>query len=147
MNVFFVSILCAAAAITLIVLDALFIGNIGKCWFSNAICNDLPRPPPPGQNYRIPLGRKVQILKGQLACAAALLATALLYMLLFIMASMRGRRVNNQVLIENSHLPTHPVARQPQQAWKAASVPVTYEPSQIECPHCRTAIKLAHKRQ
>lgn len=145
MNVFFVSILCAAAAIALIVLDALFIGNIGRCWFSNAICNDISSTPC-HQGRRIPCGRKVQVLKGQLACAAALLATALLYMLLFILASMKGRRSSNRVMVENTHYPTHQVA-QPSQAWKAASVPVTYEPSQIECPHCRTAIKLAHKRQ
>lgn len=99
----------------------------------------------------IPLGRKVQILKGQLACAAALLATALLYMLLFILASMGSRRKNNRVLIENSQLPTQviqPHSKQsPGQTWKSTSVPVTYEPSQIECPHCGTAIKLAQKRR
>jgi hypothetical protein len=146
--VFFISILCAAAAITLIVLDALFIANITKCFFSNTICNDLR-----GSNRQsgIPLGRKVQILKGQLACAAALLATALLYMLLFILASRGSRRGNNRVLIENSQLPSQvirPTGKQtPGQTWKSTSVPVTYEPSQLECPHCGTSIKLAQKRR
>lgn len=147
--VFFISILCAAAAITLIVLDCLFIGNITRCFFSNAICIDLLS----SYNRRsgIPLGRKVQVLKGQLACAAALLATALLYMLLFILASMGSRNRNNRVLIENSQLPTQvvrPFSRQsPKQTWKSTSVPVTYEPSQLECPHCGTAIKLAQKKR
>ena len=147
--IFFISLLCAAAAITLIVLNCLFIANIGRCFFSNAICTDLV------SSYTrrsgIPLGRKVQVLKGQLACAALLLATALLYMLLFILASMGSRRKNNRVLIENSQIPTqviHPHSKQsPGQTWKSTSVPVTYEPSQIECPHCGTAIKLAQKRR
>jgi len=130
-------------------LDALFIGNIARCFFSTTICNDLRGSYT--RNSGIPLGRKVQVLKGQLACAAALLATALLYMLLFILASMGSRRGTNSVLIENSQLPvqvTRPSGRQsPVQTWKSTSVPVTYEPSQIECPHCGTAIKLAQKRR
>ena len=147
--VFGISILCAAAAIALIVLDALFIGNITRCFFSNAICNDLR------STYtlplRQPLGRKVQILKGQLACAAALLATAILYMLLFILASISSRRGNNRILIESQQVPTH-IVRQagrqsPVQTWKSTSVPVTYEPSQLECPHCGTSIKLAQKKR
>lgn len=147
--VFFVSILCAAAAITLIVLDALFIGNITRCFFTNAICRDL------ASSYTrqsgIPLGRKVQILKGQLACAAAMLATALLYMLLFILASLSSRSRNNRVLIDQSRVPAQVVRtsgrQSPVQSWKSTNVPVTYEPSQIECPHCGTAIKLATKRR
>lgn len=147
--VFLVSILCAAAAITLIVLDALFIGNITRCFFTNAICRDLV------SSYTrqsgIPLGRKVQILKGQLACAAAMLATALLYMLLFILASLGSRSRNNRVLIDQSRAPAQVVRQSgrqsPVQSWKSTSVPVTYEPSQIECPHCGTAIKLATKRR
>ncbi|CAF0722779.1 unnamed protein product [Rotaria sordida] len=147
--VFFISILCAAAAITLIVLDALFIGDIEKCFFANAICRDLE------SSYTrqsgIPLGRKVQVLKAQLAMAAALLATALLYMLLFILASMGSRSKKNRVVIENSQLPAQ-VTRQhdkrsPSPTWKAASVPVTYEPSQLECPHCGTSIRLAQKKR
>jgi len=148
--VFFISILCAAAAITLIVLDALFIGNITRCFFTNAICNDLRASS--NRQSGIPLGRKVQVLKAQLACAAALLATAILYMLLFILASMGSRRGNNRVLIENSQVPPpvirQPVGRQsPVQTWKPTSVPVTYEPSQLECPHCGTLIKLAQKKR
>ncbi|CAF0814383.1 unnamed protein product [Adineta steineri] len=147
--VFFVSILCAAAAITLIVLDALFIGNITKCFFTNTICNDIR-----SSNTRpsgIPLGRKVQVLKAQMAMAAALLATAILYMLLFILASMGSKRGNNRVLIENSQLPQQairqPIKPTPVQTWQATSVPVTYEPSQLECPHCGTLIKLAQKKR
>ncbi len=147
--VFFISILCAAAAIALIVLDALFIDNIARCFFTNTVCNDLRGSYK--RNSGIPLGRKVQILKGQLACAAALLATALLYMLLFILASAGSRKGTNRVLMENSQLPaqiTRPSGRQsPDQTWKSTSVPVTYEPSQIECPHCGTAIKLAQKKR
>ncbi|CAF0877255.1 unnamed protein product [Rotaria sp. Silwood1] len=147
--VFFISILCAAAAITLIVLDALFIGNIGKCFFSRAICDDLNASNTPQSG--IPLGRKVQVLKGQLAMAATLLATALLYMLLFILASLGSRSGKNRVLIENSQLPAQ-VTRQygkqsPSPTWKATTVPVTYEPSQLECPHCGTMIKLAQKKR
>ncbi|CAF2381831.1 unnamed protein product [Rotaria sp. Silwood2] len=147
--VFFISILCAAAAITLIVLDALFIGNIEKCFFSNAICEDLI------SSYTrqsgIPLGRKVQVLKAQIAMAAALLATALLYMLLFILASLGSRSGTNRVLIESSQVPaqvTRQYGRQsPSPTWKATSVPVTYEPSQLECPHCGTIIKLAQQKK
>ncbi len=131
----------------MIILDALFIGNITRCFFSNTICNDLRGPYQSG----VPLGRKVQVLKGQLACAAALLATAILYMLLFILASMGSRRKNNRVLIENSQLPPQTVRpsgkQSPGQTWKSTSVPVTYEPSQLECPHCGTSIKLAQKRR
>ncbi len=149
MYVFFISILCAAAAITLIILDAFFIGNITRCFFSSTICADLASSST--RRSGIPLGRKVQILKGQLACAALLLATAILYMLLFILASMGSRRGTNRVLIENSQLPpqmARPSGKQsPPQAWKQATVPVTYEPSQLECPHCGTSIKLAQKRR
>jgi hypothetical protein len=147
--VFGISLLCAAAAITLIVLDALFIANITRCFFSDTICKDLrssyTRP------LRQPLGRKVQILKGQLACAAALLATAILYMLLFVVASLGSRGKNNRVLMENSQMPAavvrQPGRQSPVPAWKATSVPVTYEPSQLECPHCGTLIKLAQKKR
>jgi len=128
-------------------LDALFIGNITRCFFSNSVCNDLRGSYKSG----VPLGRKVQVLKGQLACAAALLATALLYILLFILASMGSRNKNNRVLIENSQLPPQIVRQSgkqsPAQTWKSTSVPVTYEPSQLECPHCGTSIKLAQKRR
>ena len=149
MYVFLVSILCAAAATTLIVLDALFIANITRCFFSNTICNDLR------SSYTresgIPRGRKVQLLKGQLACAAAMLATALLYMLLFIVASIGSRSRQNRVLMANSQAPAQvvrPSNRQsPAQSWRSTTVPVTYEPSQIECPHCGTAIKLATQRR
>ncbi|CAF1189397.1 unnamed protein product [Rotaria magnacalcarata] len=148
--VFFISLLCAGAAIALIVLDAFFIGNIDRCYFANAICRDLE------QSYNrpssAPLGRKVQVLKGQIACAALLLATALLYMLLFILASIGSRTRNNRVVIENSQLPpqvNRQYGRQPSPApvWKSTSVPVTYEPSQLECPHCGTLIKLAQKKR
>ncbi|CAF0769865.1 unnamed protein product [Adineta ricciae] len=147
--VFFISILCAAAAITLIVLDALFIANITRCFFSNVICIDIE-----SSGYRrsgIPLGRKVQILKAQLAMAAALLATAILYILLFILASMSSRSGRNRVLMQESQSQPQVVRRtetiQPAQGWKATSVPVTYEPSQLECPHCGTLIKLAQKKR
>ncbi len=130
-------------------MDALFIANITRCFFSTTTCADLGQ-----SNSRpsgIPLGRKVQILKGQLACAAALLATALLYMLLFILASMGSRRGKNRVLMENSQLPpqaTRPSGKQsPVQTWQSTSVPVTYEPSQLECPHCGTSIRLAQKKR
>jgi hypothetical protein len=129
-------------------LDALFIADITRCFFSTTICADLTNSNPPSS---IPLGRKVQILKGQLACAAALLATALLYMLLFILASMGSRRGKNRVLMENSQLPpqvTRPSGKQsPVQTWQSTSVPVTYEPSQLECPHCGTSIRLAQKKR
>lgn len=145
--VFFISVLCAAAAITLIVLDALFINEITKCFFARSICNDLET----ARRRDIPLGRKVQVLKAQMAMAATLLATALLYMLLFILASLGSRRGNNRVVIENTQVPQQ-AARQydrqsPPPAWKSTSVPVTYEPSQLECPHCGTLIKLSKKKR
>ena len=31
--------------------------------------------------------------------------------------------------------------------WRSTLVPVTYEPSQIECPHCGTLIKLVESKQ
>jgi hypothetical protein len=147
--VFFISILCAAAAIILIYLDAMFIGNITRCFFARAICNDLQasytRP------STIPLGRKVQVLKAQMAMAAALLATAILYMLLFIVASLGSRRGTNRVLVQNSQLPPQavhqPDTQSPPQTWQSTSVPVTYEPSQLECPHCGTSIRLAQKKR
>ncbi len=123
--------------------------NIDRFGCCNSICQDLESSFTPRTN--IPLGRKVQILKGQLAMAAALLATAILYMLLFILASMGSRSRTNRVLIEGSQLPPK-VVRQtgkqsPGQTWKSTSVPVTYEPSQLECPHCGTLIKLAQKKR
>jgi hypothetical protein len=141
-------LLCAAAAIVLIVLDALFIGNIARCFFSNAICNDFGAAN--NRPTRYPLGRKVQVLKAQLSVAAGLLATALLYMLLFIVASITSRRGNTRVMVENSQLPRQITRRTEQrspQGWKSTAVPVTYEPSQIECPHCGTLIKLAQKKR
>lgn len=132
----------------MIVLDALFIGNIDRCFFTSSICRDIQssnnRPP------RQPLGRKVQILKGQLACAAAMLATALLYMLMFILASLGSRPKNTRVVVETTQVPQQVVrqtGRQSPPGWKATSVPVTYEPSQLECPHCGTLIKLAQKKR
>lgn len=152
---FIISLLCAAAAITLIVLDALFIGNITRCFFSDVICTELKSSFP--QLISQPLGRKVLILKGQIACAALMLLTAIIYMLLYISASMTTRRDTSRVLIENHQLPAQLIRqsgrRSPsppplqQQPWKSTTVPVTYEPSNIECPHCGTSIRLTQKKR
>ncbi|CAF0959019.1 unnamed protein product [Rotaria sordida] len=148
---FFISILCAAAAIALIVLDALFIGNIDKCFFSNVICNELILSFSPVL-FSQPLGRKVQILKVQLACAVLMLVTAILYMLVFISASMSVRRSTSRILIEHHQLPVQLVRQTDRysptsQSWKTPSVPVTYQPNRIECPHCGTSIKLTQKKR
>lgn len=146
--VFIVSILCAAGAITLIVLDALFIGNITRCFFADVICTDLKSSFP--QLFSQPLGRKVLILKAQLACAVLLLVTAILYMLLYIFTSLAIRRHTSRVLIEQHQPPAQLVrqtSRRSPQPWKSATVPVTYEPSQIECPHCGTAVKLTQRNR
>lgn len=155
---FFISLLCAATAIALIVLDALFIGNITRCFFSNVICTELISSFP--QLFSQPLGRKVLILKAQLACAALMVFTAILYMLLYISASLNVRRGTSRVLIEHHQLPPQlirqtvrrsrshsppPVAQS--QPWKTTSVPVTYEPTEIDCPHCGTAIRLTQKKR
>jgi hypothetical protein len=144
---FFISILCAATAIALIVLDTLFIRNITRCFFSDVICNELKSSYP--QSFSQPLGRKVLLLKGQLACAVLMLVTAILYMLLFISTSMAVRRGTSRVLIEQPaqlvrQTGRHSLSPQP---WKSTSVPVTYEPSQLECPHCGTLIKLPQKKR
>jgi hypothetical protein len=144
---FFISILCAATAIALIVLDTLFIRNITRCFFSTVICTELTSSYP--QLFSQPLGRKVLLLKGQLACAVLMLVTAILYMLLFISTSMAVRRATSRVLIEQPaqlvrQTGRHSLSPQP---WKSTSVPVTYEPSQLECPHCGTLIKLPQKKR
>lgn len=147
--VFLLSILCAAAAITLIVLDALFIGNITRCFFSDVICTELKSSSP--QPSRQPLGKKVLILKAQLACAVLLLVTAILYMLLYILTSLAVRRPTTRVLIEQQQQAPAQLVRQTSirspQPWKTASVPVTYEPSQIDCPQCGAAIKLTQRNR
>jgi hypothetical protein len=148
---FIISILCAATAIALIVLDALFIGNITQCFFANVICNDLISSYP--QLFSQPLGRKVLLLKAQLACAVLMLVTAILYMLLYISASLAVRRGTSRVLIEHHQLPAQLVRRTdrhsspPPQTWKSTTAPVTYEPGQIECPNCRTSIRLTQKKR
>ena len=148
---FLVSLLCAAAATTLIVLDALFIANIGRCFFSQVICDDIR-----STYNRIssqPLGRKVQILKGQLACAALMVATALLYILLYIIASLSIRRGANRVLVEDYQLPrqlVRQVVREsspPSPRAYRTSVPIAYDPTQIGCPQCGTQIKLTQRKR
>ena len=148
---FLVSLLCAAVATTLIVLDALFIANITRCFFSKVICDDLL-----SSYNRIssqPLGRKVQILKGQLTCAALMLATALLYMLLYIIASLSLRRGTNRVVVEHHQLPqqlVRQVVREsspPSPRAYRTSVPIAYEPTQLECPQCGTLIKLTQRKR
>ncbi len=144
---FFVSILCAAAAIALIVLDGFFIGDVSRCFFSKVNCDELISSYP--RLFSQPLGRKVQVLKAQLACAALMLATAILYMLLFISTSMATRRSATRVLIEHHQLPAQLVrqtGRVSPQPRKTTSVPATYDPSQFECPHCGTAIKLTQRK-
>ena len=147
---FFVSILCAAAAIALIVLDALFIGNIDKCFFSTVVCDELKSSY--SQLFSQPLGRKVQVLKVQIACAALMLTTALLYMLLFISKSMAVRRSNRRILIENYQMPTQLVREihrysPTSQTWKPVSGPVNYDPRLFDCPHCGALVRLTQKRQ
>jgi hypothetical protein len=150
---FFISILCAAAAIALIVLDALFIGNITRCFFSNIICTELISSYP--QLFSQALGRKVLVLKAQLACAVLMLVTAILYMLLYISASMAVRRGTSRVLLEHHQVPAqlirqtgrHSPPPPPPQSWKSTTVPVSYEPGQLECPHCGTSIKLTQKKR
>jgi hypothetical protein len=153
---FFISLLCAAAAIALIVLDAFFIGNIERCFFSRVTCEELSSSLP--RLISQPLGRKVQVLKGQIAAAALMLATALLFMLLYILASLSVRRSFRSVLIEHHQLPTQ-YARQaeryspppppppPLQTWKPTTIPVSYDPTQLECPHCGTLIQLTQRRR
>ncbi|CAF1279820.1 unnamed protein product [Rotaria magnacalcarata] len=96
---FFISFLCIGAAAPLIVFDALFIGNIDKCFFSNVICDELKASYSP-LYFSQPLGRKVQILKAQIACAAVISATALLYMFIFISTKLAVRRSTSRVLIQ-----------------------------------------------
>lgn len=100
---FLLSIFCIACAVTLIVLDALFNGNIDRCFFAEVICEDLRSTNNFGNGQ--PLGRKVQVLKAQMACAAALIATAVLYILAFIGASLSSRGSKNVVLIEQREAP------------------------------------------
>ncbi|CAF2376086.1 unnamed protein product [Rotaria sp. Silwood2] len=147
----FISILCSAAAIALIVLDILFIRNIDKCFFLNVTCNELILSYSP-LLFSQPLGRKVQILKAQLTCAVLMLVTAILYMYLFISTSMTVRRRSSRVLIEHHQLPVQFVRQTGRyspalQPWKSTSVPVTDEPNRIECPHCGTLIKLTQKKR
>lgn len=134
-------------------MDAFFIGNITRCFFSDVICTELISSFP--QLFSQQPGKKVLILKAQLAMAVLMLVTALLYMLYYISVSMAVRRSTSRVLIEQNQLPAQlvrqtarrsPPPPPPSQAWKSTSVPVTYEPSQIECPHCGTAIKLTQKK-
>jgi hypothetical protein len=148
---FLVSLLCAAVATTLIVLDALFIANIGRCFFSKVICDDIRTPN--NQVSTQPLGRKVQVLKGQLACAALMVATALLYMLVYIIASLSLRRGSNRVLVEDQHLPqqlvrhvVHEPSPPSPRAYRT-SVPIAYEPSHVGCPQCGTQIKLTQRKR
>ena len=144
---FIVSILCAATAIALIVLDAFFIGSISRCFFSRVNCDELRLSYP--QLFSQPLGRKVLVLKAQLACAVLLLATALLYMLLFLTTSSAVRRSTRRVLIQHQQLPTQMVrhARRPSPpVWETPAAPATYDPSELECPHCGTFIKLAQRK-
>ncbi|CAF0828842.1 unnamed protein product [Rotaria sp. Silwood1] len=148
---FFISILCAAAAIALIVLDIFFIRDIDKCFFLNVTCNELALSYFP-LLFSQPLGRKVQVLKVQLTCAALMLVTAILYMLLFISTSMAVRRGTSRVLFEHHQLPAQLVGQTSRysptsQPSKSTSVPVTYEPSRIECPHCGKLIKLTQKKR
>jgi hypothetical protein len=78
-----------------------------------------------------------------------MLATAILYMLLFISTSMATRRSATRVLIEHHQLPAQLVrqtGRVSPQPRKTTSVPATYDPSQFECPHCGTAIKLTQRK-
>lgn len=95
----------------------------------------------------------VLILKAQLACAVLMLVTAILYMLLYISASLAVRRGTSRVLIEHHQLPAQLVRRTdrhsspPPQTWKSTTGPVTNEPGQIECPSCGTSIRLTQKRR
>lgn len=132
----------------MIVLDAIFIGNINECFFTTEICNELKSSY--SQLFSQPLGRKVQLLKIQMACAALMSATAILYMLYFISTSMAVRQSNRRVLIEQHHLPAHftqqngrysPIS----QPWKPQAVPANYESKLFECPHCGTWIKSTQK--
>ncbi|UJR10541.1 hypothetical protein I4U23_014741 [Adineta vaga] len=145
----FISILCAAAAITLIVLDALFIGNITRCFFFKVNCDEIRSSYP--QLISQPLGRKVLVLKAQLACAVLLLITAILYILFFISTSMAVRRSANRVLIEHHQQQPTQIVRETRrhspQMWKSTSPPSTYDPSQLECPHCGTFIKLKQRKR
>jgi hypothetical protein len=147
MYMFLVSLLCAAAAITLIVLDALFIGNIDRCFFARVNCVELSASYP--RLFSQPLGRKVQVLKAQLTCAVLLLATALLYMLYFLSTSMAVRRSTRRMLVEHHQVPAQLVhqARRPSPPVWTTTAPATYEPSELECPHCGTFIKLAQRKR
>ncbi|CAF0904104.1 unnamed protein product [Adineta ricciae] len=145
---FLISVLCAAVAITLIVLDALFIGNITRCFFFKVNCDELRSMYP--QLTSQPLGRKVLVLKAQLACAVLMLTTAILYILFFITTSMKVRRSAGRVIIERHQVPTQVVreTRRPSPpVWKSASPPTAFDPSEVECPHCGTLIKLAQRKR
>ena len=76
-------------------------------------------------------------------------------MLLYIFAAKAVRRGTSRVVIERQQAHPAQLVRQtgshspppPPQPWKSTTVPVTYEPSQIECPHCGTAIKLTQRKR
>ena len=78
-----------------------------------------------------------------------MLATALLFLLYFIFVSATYKKGGNRVLIETTQLPRQVIRETITEApiaWQATSVPVTYEPSQLQCPNCASLVRLAHKQ-
>ena len=129
-----------------------FIGDITRCFFSSVICTELISSFP--QLFSQQPGKKVLILKAQLAMAVLMLVTALLYILYYISVSLAVRRGTSRVLVEQHPAPVQLVRQTvrrpsppPSRGWKSTTVPVTYEPGQIECPHCGTAIRLTQRKR
>mgnify|MGYP001026635352 CR=1 FL=1 len=153
---FVISILCAATAITLIVLDALFIGNITRCFFADVICKDL-RSTYPQVNSQ-PLGRKVLILKAQIACTALLLLTAILYILYYISVLRSVRHGTTRIVVDQQNAPARlvrrlsspssPIPPPTNHTWKTTTAPtVVHDSNSIQCPHCSTMIRLTQPKR
>jgi hypothetical protein len=99
---------------------------------------------------------KLACIKAQLACAAVILATNVIYMIIFIVVAVRTRNASNEVGMYQyggSHVPvvSQPMVYQQQPPPPPAYMPTApqYQPQQqgarqrvVECHKCHTLIQV-----
>lgn len=142
------NILSIIAASVLIYFDSLFLQNPCTCLYastyncSRSYYNSYAYGIYDSTAYTV----KMICIKAQLSCAAIMLVTNIIYIIIFIVVAIKTRKENSQVVIPQYDAAlSRPINHQSVPQSKASSVYITYISQQrtIECQNCHTLISIA----
>jgi hypothetical protein len=146
------NILSIIAASVLLYFDNIFLNNPYTCYFGSTLCNRLYSGDTiyTQTNYTV----KLACIKAQLACAAVMLVTNVIYMIIFMVVAVRTKNESNEIGIyqhggSHVHVVSQPMVYQQQPPTTYASTVPQQQPQErgsqqriVECHQCHTLIQI-----